>query len=197
MEAQHSPSSHGPCTVNRRGQALPEYYSELSEFHLYSKSVRSLSVSYRNSPRKQISPEGSYFCDYLLLPASLCLEMLSTLLLVSKSKSPRSAVSPDSPFHSIHDTLRSNTVCYSMALFFTYTLCMVIWMTMPFSPLSFFPFLFNFLKVFPGLISFPADFFPCSLFPAVYFIFITAFSGEFEGFLPSVAVGTILWWYFW
>lgn len=71
-------------------------------------------------------------------------------------------------------------------------------MTMPFPPLSFFPFLFLFLKVFPGLIAFPVDFFSCSLFPAVYFyfIFITAYNRELEGFLSSAAASVVPQWYF-
>lgn len=113
---------------------LLEDSSDLSEAHLYSKSVRSLSVSYRNSPGRQISPEESNFCDYFQLSASLRLEILSTLLIVNKSECPQSALCPDSPFHLIHDTLRSNTVCYSVTPLLTYTFCLITLMTILPSP---------------------------------------------------------------
>lgn len=139
MSAPHSLSSHGPSTVNRGGQVLLDNSSDLSEAHLYSKSVRSLSVSYRNSLGGQISPEESYFCGYFPLSASSCLEILSTLLIVNKSECPRSVLHPDSPFHLIHDTLRSNTVCYSVAPFLTYTFCMITLMTILPSPNALLP----------------------------------------------------------
>lgn len=139
MSAPHSQSSQGPSTVNRGGQVLLEDSSDLSEAHLYSKSVRSLSISYRNSPGRQISPEESYFCDYFLLSASLCLEILSAWLIVNKSECPWSALCPDLPLHLIHDTLRSNTVCYSVAPLLTYTFCMITLMTILPSPNALLP----------------------------------------------------------
>lgn len=122
----------------QRGQLL-EDSSDLSEAHLYSKSVRSQSLSYRNSPGRQISPEESYFCDYFPLPASLCFEILSILLIMNKSKCPLSALCPDSPFHLIHNTLGSNTLCYSVAPLLTYTFCMTILMTILPSPNALLP----------------------------------------------------------